>query len=89
MQRNAVYAAMIESLDENIGRLMQKLDDLKIAVIEHDRFVYSLDNGGYHQMQHRPSCLLRGAKSEPYEGGVRVPFIVRWPGVVKAFEQRL
>ena len=79
-QHNAVYAAMIESMDESVGRIMKKLDDLKIA--ERTVIVFTSDNGGYHQVT--AQLPLRGGKSEAYEGGIRVPLIVRWPGVVKA-----
>ena len=44
--------------------------------------VFTSDNGGYHQVTAQPP--LRGAKSDAYEGGIRVPLIVRWPGMVKA-----
>ncbi len=79
-QHNAVYAAMIESMDDSVGRLMHKLDELKIA--DRTMVVFTSDNGGYHEMTAQPP--LRGAKGDAYEGGIRVPLIVRWPGVVKA-----
>jgi arylsulfatase A-like enzyme len=79
-QHNAAYAAMVESMDESVGRLMHKLDELKIA--DRTVVVFTSDNGGYGQVTAQPP--LRGAKSDPYEGGIRVPLIVRWPGVVKA-----
>jgi arylsulfatase A-like enzyme len=78
-QHNAVYAAMIDSMDESVGRLMHKLDELKIA--DRTVVVFTSDNGGYNQATAQPP--LRGAKSEAYEGGIRVPLIIRWPGVVK------
>jgi arylsulfatase A-like enzyme len=71
---------MVESMDESVGRLMQKLDELKIA--DRTVVVFTSDNGGYGQVTAQPP--LRGAKSDPYEGGIRVPLIVRWPGAVKA-----
>jgi arylsulfatase A-like enzyme len=79
-QHNAVYAAMIESLDESVGRIMAKLAESKLA--ERTVIVFTSDNGGYHQATAQPP--LRGAKSDAYEGGIRVPLIIRWPGVVKA-----
>jgi arylsulfatase A-like enzyme len=79
-QKNPVYAAMVESMDESIGRVMRKLDELKIA--DRTVVIFTSDNGGYHQYTAQPP--LRGTKSDPYEGGIRVPLIVRWPGVVKA-----
>jgi arylsulfatase A-like enzyme len=79
-QHNAVYAAMIESMDDSVGRIVQKLDDLKLS--ERTLVIFTSDNGGYNQVTAQPP--LRGAKSDAYEGGVRVPLIVRWPGTVKA-----
>jgi arylsulfatase A-like enzyme len=78
-QHNAVYAAMIESVDESVGRLLRKLDELKLA--DQTVVVFTSDNGGYHEATAQPP--LRGAKSEPYEGGIRVPLLIRWPGKVK------
>jgi arylsulfatase A len=79
-QHNAVYAAMIDSMDESVGRLLHKLDELKLA--DRTVVVFTSDNGGYNQATAQPP--LRGAKSDAYEGGIRVPLIVRWPGAVKA-----
>lgn len=79
-QNNAVYAAMIENMDESVGRILRKLDELKVA--ERTLIVFTSDNGGYREVTAQPP--LRGAKSDPYEGGIRVPLLVRWPGFVKA-----
>ena len=86
-QNNPVYAAMVESVDQGVGRLMAKLDELGIA----DRTVVILtaDNGGlrYEGKQTKPvtsNAPLRAGKGHLYEGGIREPLIVRWPGVVKA-----
>jgi arylsulfatase A len=86
-QNNPIYAAMVESVDQGVGRLLRKLDDLKIA----DRTVVILtsDNGGlrYEGKQTEPvtsNAPLRAGKGHLYEGGIREPLIVRWPGVVKA-----
>jgi arylsulfatase A len=85
-QNNPVYAAMVESVDQGVGRLLQKLDDLRLA----DRTVVILtsDNGGlrYEGIQTKPvtsNAPLRAGKGHLYEGGIREPLIVRWPGVVK------
>jgi arylsulfatase A len=85
-QHDATYAAMIQSVDEAVGQMMKKLDELKIA----DRTVvfFTSDNGGliYEGGQKKPvtsNLPLRAGKGHVYEGGIRVPLIVRWPGVVK------
>src|SRR5262249_36238370 len=85
-QHNPVYAAMIETLDDNIGRLTKKLDELKIA----DRTVifFFSDNGGL-SVKEGPftpatsNAPLRAGKGYRYEGGTREPCIVKWPGVTK------
>ncbi len=76
-QTNAVYAALLESVDDSIGRIMTKLDELKIA----DRTVilFTGDNGGL--LGPTSNTPLRAGKGSTYEGGVRVPLIVKWPGV--------
>ena len=78
-QRNAVYAAMVESVDDSVARVMKKLDELKIA----DRTVifFMSDNGGL--IGSTSNLPLRAGKGSAYEGGVRVPMIVKWPGVAR------
>jgi arylsulfatase A-like enzyme len=78
-QKNPVYSAMVEAMDEGVGRLVHKLDALKIG--GRTVIIFTSDNGGYAAAtSNRP---LRGAKASAYEGGVRVPLIVAWPGAVK------
>lgn len=73
------YAAMIEALDSSIGRILAKLDELQLA--NDTLVIFTSDNGAYGGVaDNRP---LRAAKGYLYEGGIRVPLIVRWPGVVK------
>jgi len=79
-QDNPKYAAMIDSVDQGIGRMMGKLDELKLT--DNTVVFFFSDNGGYAgATSNQP---LRGFKGTFYEGGIREPMAVRWPGVVRA-----
>ncbi|MBM3844164.1 MAG: sulfatase [Verrucomicrobia bacterium] len=75
----AEYLAMLEHLDNEVGRLLVRLDVLQLT--DRTVVIFTSDNGGLSRMA---SCSpLREGKGSPYEGGIRVPLIVRWPGRVQ------
>ncbi len=88
---NPIYAAMIASVDESVGRITKLLDELKLA--DNTIVFFSSDNGGVGGYVREgvkqagditDNAPLRSGKGSLYEGGTRDPFIVRWPGKVKA-----
>lgn len=85
-QINPIYAAMMESMDDAVGRVLKKLNDLKLD--ERTLVMFTSDNGGLCNgngqiIPPTSNAPLRDGKSHLYEGGIRVPLIVKWPGVVK------
>lgn len=84
-QKNPVYAALVENLDQNIGKVLAELDRLGLS--DKTMVIFTSDNGGLIANTQNPVTVNLGLKSEkgyPYEGGIRVPTIVKWPGKVLA-----
>ncbi len=83
-QDHAVYAAMVESLDSAVGRVLAQLDALNLR--DSTVVVFTSDNGGVATSEGHPTSNLplRAGKGWIYEGGLRVPLAVRWPGVTSA-----
>ncbi len=82
-QSDPFYAAMIENLDMNIGRLLAALDAEGLR--DNTLVIFTSDNGGLATSEGSPTCNLpcREAKGWNYEGGTRVCLIARWPAVIK------
>ena len=79
MDRVAPFYAMIENIDANMGRLVQKIESLGLA--EDTLIVFSTDNGSAVGSRVY-NAAMRGAKNSPYRGGTRVPAFWRWPGTL-------
>lgn len=86
-QRSPTYAAMVHSMDDAVGTLLDTLDRLKLT--ENTIIVFYSDNGGnmYNEIDNTTptsNAPLRGGKATMYEGGTRVPCVISWPGKIPA-----
>lgn len=83
LQKHAVYAAMVEAMDQAVGVVLKQLEDSGVA--DNTIVVFTSDNGGLATSEGSPTSNLplRGGKGWLYEGGIREPWIIRFPGITQ------
>lgn len=80
--KRKIYAAMVSAVDDGVGLILNKLEQLNIS--ENTIVIFLSDNGGPENNNASNNGPLRGSKSSLYEGGIRVPFAMQWPKQIKA-----
>jgi arylsulfatase A-like enzyme len=84
LQKHATYASMVETMDTSVGRVLSKLKELGLD--ENTVVLFMSDNGGLSTSEGSPTSNLplRGGKGWLYEGGIREPYMIKWPGASRA-----
>jgi len=78
--KRKVYAAMVSALDDGVGKILEKLEQLELS--ENTIVCFLSDNGGPEKVNASDNGVLRGGKGEVFEGGIRVPFAMKWPNKI-------
>lgn len=80
--KRKTYAAMVSAVDDGVGLVLSKLEELNL--LDNTIVVFISDNGGPEKDNGSDNGMLRGQKSDLFEGGIRVPFAMQWPAKIKA-----
>ncbi len=80
--KRKTYAAMVSAVDDGVGLVLAKLEELKL--MDNTIVVFLSDNGGPENSNGSDNGILRGQKGDVFEGGIRVPFAMQWPARIKA-----